>query len=59
MGGRNSKARERAWTDDDLRTLLHLAGKVPLEEIAATLGRGIPAVRSKATKQGIKLKVES
>jgi hypothetical protein len=47
----------RAWTPEDVKLLLDLAGKVPVAEIAAALGRSEGAVLWKAKLRGVSLEL--
>jgi hypothetical protein len=46
----------RAWTEDDVAKLKTLAGKIPLSQIAAELGRTVGATAAQASKRGIPLR---
>jgi hypothetical protein len=46
----------RAWTEDDVAKLEIMAGKIPLRQIAAELGRTVAATAVRASKLGISLR---
>jgi hypothetical protein len=46
----------RPWTADDIAMLNGMAGKYPTTQIAAQLGRGVPATRVKAHQLKISLR---
>ena len=48
----------RAWTEDDVAKLETMAGKIPLRQIAAELGRTVAATAVRASKLGISLRTQ-
>ena len=48
----------RAWTEDDVAKLETMAGKIPLRQIAAELGRTVAATVVQASKLGISLRTQ-
>ena len=49
----------RAWTDDDIARLKSLAGKLPVKDVAAQLGRTPGATVVEASKLRLSLRVRS
>jgi hypothetical protein len=47
---------KRVWTDDEIAKLRSLAGKIPVKDIAAELGRSPSAVAVEACKLGLSLR---
>jgi hypothetical protein len=46
----------RAWKDDDIAKLKAMAGKIPVERIAAEHGRTVGAIAVEASKLGLSLR---
>jgi hypothetical protein len=47
---------KRVWTDEEIAKLRSLAGKIPVKDIAAGLGRTPRAIAVEACKLGISLR---
>lgn len=52
--GYTTPEREDLWTDADIHRLKHLYSGTSLDDIAATLGRSVSSVKSKAVKLGLR-----
>ena len=50
--------KHRRWTQDDIASLINMAGKQPTAKIASLLGRGMAAVAVKAHELKISLKMD-
>jgi hypothetical protein len=48
----------RAWKEDDIARLNARAGKIPVEQIAAELGRTVGAIAVEASKLGLSLRTQ-
>ena len=48
----------RAWTEEDVAKLETMAGKIPLRQIAAELGRTAAATAVQASKLGISVRTQ-
>ena len=55
----NSKTKKQAWSSEELRLILRLAGKIPVEDLAEKLGRTVQAVQKKCQAQGLKFGFKS
>lgn len=46
----------KRWTEDDIAKLKSMAGKTPVEQIAAELGRSLGATIVEASKLGVSVR---
>ena len=46
------------WKEDDIARLKAMAGKIPVEQIAAELGRTVGAIAVEASKLGLSLRTQ-